>query len=75
MREYQKHAGDDAKLLIKFHWPYFEFVVFPWVFLCDCPTRCLEGQVLPPMSFLISERLHEIFTTTKYVNNIQVARG
>ena len=22
MRVYQKHAGDDAKLLIKFHWPY-----------------------------------------------------
>ena len=21
MRVYQKHAGDDAKLLIKFHWP------------------------------------------------------
>ena len=22
MRVYQKHAGDDAKLLVKFHWPY-----------------------------------------------------
>ena len=22
MRVYQKHAGDDAKLVIKIHWPY-----------------------------------------------------
>ena len=25
MRVYQKYAGDDAKLLIKFHWPYAHY--------------------------------------------------
>ena len=26
MRVYQRHAGEDAELLIKFHWPYAEGV-------------------------------------------------
>ena len=28
MRVYQKHAGDDAKLLIKFHWPNKDLKLF-----------------------------------------------
>ena len=28
MRVYQKHAGDDAKLVIKFHWPNAKIVCF-----------------------------------------------
>ena len=33
MRVYQKHAGDDAKLLIKFHWPYYIVYVMCLMFV------------------------------------------
>ena len=46
MRVYQKHAGDDAKLLIKFHWPNH-----------DCATLKYDDENSSKKVVLLNNRL------------------
>ena len=46
MRVYQKHAGDDAKLLIKFHWPYIKGKSTKCSYNTNYSTTKLQTQLI-----------------------------